>query len=257
MTKYLDLSTYMGLPILSSEHGRDMDMMMIYVHWLMIALFIGWLAYFAYAIFRFRQSRNPKADHIGARTHASSYVEVSVAVVEGFLLIAFAIPLWAKVADAFPPEQESTVIRVISEQFTWNSRYPGEDGVFGRQDIRLVSSANPFGLDLEDPHGKDDIVPPMKDIRVPVNKPVIIHLTSKDVVHSFKVLALRVTQDAIPGMSIPLHFVPTREGTYQIHCAQLCGNGHAFMNGLLTVTSQEEFDTWLASFAVQEPIEYE
>jgi len=83
---------------------------------------------------------------------------------------------------------------------------------------------------------------------VPVNKPVIIYISSKDVIHSFKVLAMRVTQDAIPGMRIPIHFTPTKEGRYQINCAQLCGNGHSSMSaGMLVVESQGAFDKWLAS----------
>jgi heme/copper-type cytochrome/quinol oxidase subunit 2 len=80
-----------------------------------------------------------------------------------------------------------------------------------------------------------------------VNKPVIIHLTSKDVIHSFKVIALRVCQDAIPGMQIPVWFKPLKEGRYQINCAQLCGAGHYSMSqGMLIVESQEKFDKWQA-----------
>jgi len=81
-----------------------------------------------------------------------------------------------------------------------------------------------------------------------VNKPVIIYVSSKDVIHSFKVIAMRVTQDAIPGMRIPVHFTPTEEGRYQINCAQLCGNGHSTMSGgYMVVESQAAFDRWIAS----------
>jgi cytochrome c oxidase subunit 2 len=82
------------------------------------------------------------------------------------------------------------------------------------------------------------------------NKPVIIYISSKDVVHSFKIIALRITQDAIPGMRIPIWFRPTQEGRYQINCAQLCGNSHSVMSqGFLVVESQAAFDKWLASKA--------
>jgi len=93
------------------------------------------------------------------------------------------------------------------------------------------------------------VVPPINDIWVPVNKPVVVRLTSLDVIHCFKVPALRMTQDAIPGLMIPLHFTPTREGKYPITCAQLCGNSHYFMKGYLTVTNQEAFDKWMAEKA--------
>src|SRR5215510_4415006 len=132
----------LGLPVLASERGRDVDNLIIYVHWLMIVLFIGWLAYFAYALFRFHRSRNPKADYVGVKGHASNYIEGAVAIVEGVLLIGVAVPLWAKAVDKFPAENESTVIHVVAQQFAWNVRYPGKDGIFGKQDMRFVNSTN-------------------------------------------------------------------------------------------------------------------
>jgi cytochrome c oxidase subunit 2 len=236
----------LGLPPLASEHGKYVDDLIIYVHYLMLALFVGWLAYFAYTLFRFHHTRNPKADYIGVRNHASNYIEVIVALVEAVLLIFVAVPLWAKTVDKFPAEKDSTVIQIVAQQFAWNVRYPGKDGEFGAQDMHFVTSDNPFGVDPKDPKGKDDAVT-QNDVHVVVNKPVIIHLSSKDVIHSFKVIAMRVTQDAIPGMRIPLHFTPTKVGRYQINCAQLCGQGHASMaGGYMTVETQEDFDKWLA-----------
>ncbi len=240
----------LGLPPLASEHGADVDRLMLYVHWLMAALFVGWLAYFLYVIFRFRRSNSPKADYLGVRSHASSYLEVAVAVVEGILLLGFAVPLWSKAVDKFPPESESTLVRVMAQQFLWSARYPGPDGEFGRTDLKFVNSTNVWGVDPDDPHGKDDFSPASSnEITVPVNKPVIAYITSQDVVHSFKVSALRVTQDAIPGLRIPLWFKPTKEGQYLINCAQLCGNGHSAMRGFLNVVSQERFDQWVAERA--------
>src|SRR5688572_19288099 len=112
---------YLGLPMLASEHGKDVDAFILYVHYLMGVLFVGWLAYFLYTLFRFRASRNPKASYAGAQTHASSYIEVAVTLIEGVLLIGLSIPLWAKFADQFPPESEATSIRVIAQQFLWNA----------------------------------------------------------------------------------------------------------------------------------------
>ena len=236
----------LGLPVLASEHGKDVDNLIIYVHWLMIVLFVGWIAYFVYVLIRFRKSRNPTADYVGVKNHASNYIEGGVALAEGILLIGFAVPLWAKAVDRFPNENDATAIRVIAQQFGWNVRYPGKDGVFGKQDMSLITSENPLGVDKSDPHSKDDIQT-LNELHVPVNKPVIIHLTSKDVIHSFKVISLRVCQDAIPGMQIPVWFKPLQEGRYQINCAQLCGAGHYNMSlGMLTVESQEKFDKWQA-----------
>ena len=239
----------LGLPVLASENGRDVDNLIIYVHWLMIALFIGWLGYFAYALYRFRSGRNPKADYQGVRNHASNYIEVIVAGVEAVLLIFIAVPLWAKASDGFPPESESTPVQIVAQQFNWNVRYPGKDAAFGKQNMHFVAETNLFGIDPVDPKGKDDVqVAPAAEIHVPGNKPVIAYISSKDVIHSFKVIAMRVTQDAIPGMRIPIWFRPTMEGRYQINCAQLCGNSHSSMSsGFLIVESQEAFDKWLGS----------
>src|SRR3989442_3929035 len=98
----------LGLPVLASEHGKDVDNLIIWVHWLMIVLFVGWLAYFAYALFRFHRSRNPKADYVGVKNHASNYIEGAVAVVEAALLIGIAVPLLAKAGDKFPDKNQST-----------------------------------------------------------------------------------------------------------------------------------------------------
>ncbi|MDX1950963.1 MAG: hypothetical protein SFY81_02195 [Verrucomicrobiota bacterium] len=236
---------YLGLPILASEHGADVDKLILYVHYLMGALFVGWLSYFIYTLIRFRKKSNPKANYYGVSSHASTYVEGAVVVVEAILLIGFAVPLWAKVVDRFPPEAESTQVRVVAEQFAWNFRYPGKDGVFGKQDIKLVGSSNPLGYDPADEAGKDDIVPPLNEMVVPVNKPVIVYISSKDVIHSFKVAPFRITQDAIPGLSIPTWFKPTEVGRYLINCAQLCGNSHAFMKAYVEVRDQAGYDQWV------------
>ncbi len=113
--------------------------------------------------------------------------------------------------------------------------------------MNFVSGTNVFGVDPSDPNGKDDIQT-LNEIHVLVNKPVIVYLSSKDVIHSLKIIAMRVCQDAIPGLRIPLWFTPTRIGVYQINCAQLCGPGHAAMTGgFLTVESQADYDKWLES----------
>src|ERR1051325_4025033 len=197
---------FLGLPMLASEHGQHVDNFILYPHYLMGVLFVGWLGYFLYALLRFRASRHPRALYSGAQTHASSYIEVAVTLIEGVLLIGLSIPLWAKFADQFPPESEATVIRVVAQQFQWNAVYPGKDGKFGKQDFHLVNSTNQFGWDYTDPATKDNFTGALNEIIVPEGKPVIAHISSKDVIHSFKINSFRVTQDAIPGLAIPIWF---------------------------------------------------
>ena len=237
----------LGMPELASKNGASVDALIVYVHWLMIALFVGWTGYFLYTVWRFRAARHPKADYEGVKNHASSYIELAVAGIEAVLLVGVAIPVWARAVDKFPDAKDSTVIYVMAQQYAWNVRYAGPDGVFGKQDMKYVSDSNLFGVDPADPAGKDDIVT-LNDIHVPVNKPVIVYVSSKDVIHSFKVVAMRVCQDAIPGLRIPCWFIPTTPGKYQINCAQLCGGGHSAMTGgFLTVESQADYDKWIKS----------
>jgi len=237
----------LGLPQLASESGRGVDDLIVYIHFLMIALFVGWLCYFAYALFRFHQSRSPKADPVGVRSHVTNYIELLVAGVEAGLLVLVAVPVWAKAVKQFPSTEDSTVIQVVGQQFAWNARYPGPDGVIGRQDMSFVAGDNAFGIDPNDPAGKDD-VQVLNEMHVPVNRPVIAYVSSKDVIHSFKIPAMRAAQDANPGMRVPMWFKPVQVGRFQVYCAQLCGNGHASMaQGFIVVDTQEDYDKWLAS----------
>ena len=244
-------SKMLGLPVLAAESGRSVDNLIIYIHWLMIALFVGWFGYFVYALWRFQARRHPKADHHGVRSHVTNYIELIVAGIEVVLLVGVAIPLWSRASDVskIPDAKDATTIQIVAQQFNWNVRYPGKDQVFGKQDMRFVADTNLFGVDPNDANGKDDLaLAPSPEIHVPVNKPVIAFVSSKDVIHSFKIIAMRVTQDAIPGMRIPTWFTPTKEGRYQINCAQLGGNSHSSMSsGFLIVESQEAFEKWQAS----------
>jgi len=171
------------------------------------------------------------------------------------LLVAFSIPLWSNCANPPSPSENPLEIHVTAEQFAWNIHYPGNDGVFGRRNVDLVTSTNPLGLDPNDPNGKDDIVT-LNQLHVELNRPVLIRVTSKDVIHSFFLPVMRVKQDAIPGMEVPIHFTPvlTNNGQeWEIACAQLCGLGHYRMRGQLFVHNKADFEAWMKSAAPANP----
>lgn len=238
-----------NMPVLASDpngQGAGVDRLILFVHVLMGALFIGWIGYFIYVLFRYHKSRNPKADYAGVTSHASTYLEGIVALIEGVLLIGFAIPIWAHAVDQFPNAKDATLIKVIAQQFQWNGWYPDTNGLFAAQDRKFVTGDNPFGLDKNDPHYKQNFFV-TGEFEVPVDKPVIVYITSRDVIHCFACRPMRVTQDAIPGMMIPAHFTPVKTGTYMINCAQLCGAAHYSMRGTLKVVSPEEYQKWVAS----------
>jgi len=234
----------LGLPLAASTHAGDIDQMMVLVHWLMLVLFVGWGAFFLFVLVKFRKRANPKADYTGAKGKFAKGVEVGVAIVEVALLLFYAIPAWAVRVRAFPSENEAVVVRVIGEQFAWNVQYPGPDRVFGRTDITMVSAENPIGLDRSDPNAKDDITT-INQLTLPVDRPVLVHLSSKDVIHSFGLYEMRVKQDAVPGLDIPVWFIPNRIGDYEITCSQLCGLGHFRMRGFVNIKSAADYQAFL------------
>ena len=233
----------LGMPVQASTHAAELDQMSVLVHWLMLIMFVGWAVFFVFVLFKFRKSANPKASYTGAKGKISKGTEIAVAIVEVVLLVFYAIPAWAKRVKAFPAESEAVVVRVIGEQFAWNIQYPGPDGKFGRTDISLVSPDNPIGIDRRDQAAKDDITT-INQLNLPVDRPVLVHLSSKDVIHSFGLFEMRVKQDAIPGMQIPVWFIPNRIGEYEITCSQLCGLGHFRMRGFITIQSDADYKKW-------------
>ena len=145
----LELLRYFGLPTFSaSTQGPAIDDINVWVHWLMALLFVGWGAFFIYTLFRFRESKNPKADYHGIRSHFSSYLEAAVGVIEVALLLGFAIPIWASRVNDVPKGPDAIHIRVVGQQFAWNIHYPGPDGVFGQTSVDLVDAVSYTHLTL-------------------------------------------------------------------------------------------------------------
>jgi cytochrome c oxidase subunit II len=239
---------FLGMPVQASAHAAEIDHMTVLVHWLMLLLFVGWGAFFAFVLVRFRRGANPVASYTGAKGKLSKGLEIGIAIIEVVLLVFYAIPAWATRVRDFPSDSEAVVVRVTGEQFAWNVHYPGNDGRFGRRDIKLVGADNPIGLDRTDPDAKDDITT-TNQLNFPVDRPVLVHLSSKDVIHSFGLVEMRVKQDAIPGMDIPVWFIPNRIGDYELACSQLCGLGHYRMRGFVSVKTDADFKTWLAEEA--------
>jgi|TARA_B100001750_G_scaffold41285_1_gene30027 cytochrome c oxidase subunit 2 len=256
----LELLQYFGLPLNASIQGEYVDNANVLMHWLMLILFLGWGTFFIVSLIRFRASKNKTADYTGVKSHMSSLLEAAVAIIEIIALFGFSYPVWAYRVNDIPDYRDAENIRVVAQQFAWNIHYPGEDGLFGTTRSDLVDEQdNPIGLDRGSPNASDDFYT-INQLHIPVHKTIRIDLTTKDVIHNFKLPELRVSQDAIPGMSIPVHFeatmtskefLETVEGTHregmglEISCAQLCGLGHYRMKGFLTIHDQDGYDSWL------------
>jgi cytochrome c oxidase subunit 2 len=239
---------YLGLPVQASTHAGEIDQMISLIHWMMLVMFVGWAIYFVYVLVRFRRTAHPRADYTGTKGKFSKWTEIAVVIAEVILLIGYAIPAWARRVQQFPSESEAVVVKVVGKQFEWLVQYPGPDGRFGRTRINLVAAENPLGLDRSDPDAKDDIAT-TNQLTLPVDRPVLVHLSSQDVIHSFGLYEMRVKQDAVPGMDIPVWFIPSRIGDYEIACSQLCGLGHYRMRGFLNIKSDADYRNFLAEEA--------
>ena len=279
--------SFLNFPKDASKFGYKTDVLNGWVHLLMLILFVFWGIFLIYVLIKFSKSNNPKASYEGMKGKFSKYIEGGIVAFEIFLLFALAIPGYydLKYAEIEPTSESPELeIRVVAQQFQWNIHYPGEDGVFGETYADSVDdgSQNFIGLSREG-YGGDDIVT-MNQLHIPKGKQIKIRLSSRDVIHGFALPEMRVKQDAIPGMEIPIYFTATMSSDeylsylkendkvrynnrldkdqetydmlprdikdsyyrgYQINCAQLCGNSHYFMKGYMAVHEPDDFQDWL------------
>jgi cytochrome c oxidase subunit 2 len=233
-----------GLPVQASTFAAQIDHALNLLHIGMVTIFVLWSIFFVYCLVRFRKSRQPQAERAELHKASSLVPDAAVLLFELWLVFVFGLTIWAHVKNDFPKAENSLVVELVAEQFAWNFHYAGPDGVFGRRDPAQISAGNTLGLDMTDPAAADDIIS-LNELHVPIGKPTIIYMTSKDVIHSFFVPEFRVKQDVVPGMRVPLWFEPTKTGPFELVCAQLCGLGHYRMKGTVIVHPADEFDAKL------------
>jgi len=200
------------------------------------------LAWFGYA---YQDGPGAKA----AYWHDSPRLEMTWTLVTAGILAIFlfnALSLWAKVTA--PPPADAVLIEVTGQQFAWNVRYPGKDGVLGKTDHLQASQDNPIGLVKDDPAAKDDLLL-LNQLYLPKDRPVRVQVRSMDVIHSFFLPNFRVKQDAMPGMTIDIWFTPTEVGDFEIACAEHCGLGHYRMRGQVHVVPAADLDKAVAEAA--------
>jgi cytochrome c oxidase subunit 2 len=237
------------MPGLASRHGAGIDRMLVYLLVTTGSLVVAGHIVMGWLIWKFTAQR--KVSFRMASPRAERNLSIALAllmtlVAEGGVL-AIGMPAWSEYFATQPPSDAVTV-EVVGEQFAWNVRYPGRDGRFGPTSTSLIDATNSIGLDRSHADGADDIVM-VNEIHLPVGRPARFVLKSKDVIHSFFLPHLRVKQDLVPGMVVPIWFVPTREGEYELACAELCGLAHYRMRGVLTVESPGAFAAWLEANA--------
>jgi cytochrome c oxidase subunit II len=232
------------LPLGASEHAAELDAVLTSVHVHMAIQATAWGAFFLYCVIRFRARTNARPTR--ALPPIVPILGIALVVVGDALLLATsALPVWSKRSTLPDPSTMPLEVRVVAEQFAWHIHYPGPDRRFGPVRHALISAANPLGIERSAPAASDDIG--LSNIlTVPVGRPVVIQLSSRDVVHSFTLNEMRVRQDATPGLTVHTWFTPTMVGRWEIGCSQLCGLGHYRMRGAFTVLTAEEWLTWEA-----------
>ncbi len=218
----------MWLPRDVSVHGHTVDHLFWFILILTGVVFVATEGVLFWFMWRYDGANN--RDRVKF-THGDHHLEVIWTILPAATLLFIAVYQMNAWADTKmrKPAMDPTV-EVTARQFEWRLRYPGKDGVIGtRDDIHHVN-----------------------DLHVPVNTEILIDLKSMDVLHSFFLPHLRVKQDAVPGMKIPVWFRATEEGAYDLVCAELCGWGHYKMKGRLTVQSQADFDRWMQQMTIEQ-----
>ncbi|MCG8468800.1 MAG: cytochrome c oxidase subunit II [Gemmatimonadetes bacterium] len=215
-----------ALPPNYSTQGIVIDQLFWIIFWLTFAAFVlveGGILWF---VLKYRN----REGHTAHYTHGSNKLEVIWTVIPAIVfavLGAYSAGVWANIKnpDNFP--EDALEFLVVGKQFEWNITYPGMDRQLGTADDFIVRN----------------------QFHMPVNEPVIVNLEAEDVIHSFFIPELRVKQDAVPGMTIPIWFDATTTGDFEIACAELCGLGHYRMAASVTVHESADFDAWQASQA--------
>lgn len=233
------LSPWWWTPIASN--WQYIDDTIVVTFWITGIVFVAIVLFLAYCLFRFRHRPGQKA----AYEPENKRLEWWLTVVTGVGVAAMLAPglvVWHQFVTV---PAEATDFEVVAQQWQWSFRLPGADGKLGRSDTRNVTPENPLGLDPNDPANHDDVIVSGADMHLPAGKPVKALLRSIDVLHDFYVPEFRAKMDMVPGLVSYFWFVPTKAGTFEILCAELCGVGHAYMRGIVVVDNESDYQAWL------------
>jgi cytochrome c oxidase subunit 2 len=204
-------------------------------------VFVAVLLFTAYCVFRYRYRKDRRSEYKPEDPKLEWWLTglTSVGVV---IMLAPGLFAWNQFVTV--PENASA-FEVVAQQWNWRFRFPGKDGVLGTSDARNINDDNPFGLNPNDPNGQDDVLIDDSELHLPLGQPVQVLLRSIDVLHDFYVPEFRAKMDMVPGMITFFWFEPTRTGTFDILCFELCGIGHHEMRGTVVIEAASDFEAWL------------
>jgi len=217
------------------------DTTIIITFWVTGIVFVTVVMFTSYCVWKFRYKEDQRAEY-EPENHKLELWLTGLTTAGVVVMLAPGLIAWNQFITV---PDDATEFEVLAQQWQWNFRLPGKDGVLGKSDNRNVTDDNPFGVDTNDPNGKDDILIEADDLHLPLGKPVKVLLRSLDVLHDFYVPQFRGKMDIIPGMVTYFWFTPTRTGNFEILCAELCGTGHHVMRGMVVVDNKNDYQTWL------------
>jgi heme/copper-type cytochrome/quinol oxidase subunit 2 len=195
----------LGLPELASSNGHAVDDLMVYVHWLMLALFVGWIIYFGYVLFRFNVARNKTASYEGSKARCPPAWNSPSSPSKLFAAAGHRCAAVGEKRDSFPKPEDATVMQIMAQQFAWNARYPGLDGKFGRQDMKLIASDNVFGVDPADPPARTTCRCSMKSTCPSTSRADLFEFQGRDPFAQARGHASHAGRDSRPAYSLHLH----------------------------------------------------
>jgi len=235
------LSPWYFTPIASNWDTIDTTVTITF--WVTGFVFVAVNLFMAYAVIRYRYRSGQRAAYEPETKKLEAWL-VGLTTVGIVAMLAPGLFVWAKVVEV---PKDAMVFEALGRQWYWSFRFPGKDGVMGTTDARFVSDKNPFGMNPDDPHGQDDVLVSQPELHLPMGRPVKAELRSLDVLHDFAVPQFRVKMDLVPGLVSYVWFTPTRAGTFDLLCMELCGLAHYTMRGKVTVEEESAFQAWLDS----------
>ena len=233
------LSPWWWTPIASN--WRYIDQTILITFWITGVVFIAVVAFMAYCVFRFRHQAGRRATYEPENRKLEAWLSVGTGLGVAAML-APGLFVWNQFITVPPDAAE---IEIVGQQWQWSFRLPGQDGRLGEADTSKITTDNLIGLNPDDPNAQDDVVIEGDDLHLPLGRPVKVLLRSTDVLHDFYVPEFRAKMDLVPGMVTYVWFTPTRTGTFDILCAELCGVGHYSMRGRVVVDTETDYHAWL------------
>lgn len=218
------------------------DSTVITTFWVTGVVFVAVNLFLAYAVIRYRHRKGNKAHYEPESKKLETWLTI-ITTVGVVAMLAPGLFVWGEFVTV---PDDAAEFEAVGQQWQWSFRFPGEDGIWGKTDSKFVDVDNPFGMDPDDPQGQDDVLVSSNEVHLPVNQPMKALLRSKDVLHNFAVPQFRVKMDLVPGMVSHLWFTPTRTGTFEILCEELCGIAHFAMRGRVVVDEEPAFQKWLS-----------